>query len=187
MDRSASLRFIVRVTNAMTVAAATALALVACGSEPDEPPDEVCTDLEESIGLSIGVTTESGFMPLQDDDPMELFIGFQGGIMLAPALRARNVQPGQPEEPSDNPTVHWTIHIEDEMRGELLYRTAMKPVPDESGAYEVRGLPILLRGVTTTTARDLVGMRAEINLEVTDAFCRTGTATLAVRPYLPDP
>jgi hypothetical protein len=139
-----------------------------------------------SIDSTIGVVDADGvFEPVTAGDPLDIVIGFQGGIMLAPALRASNVNPGDPSaQPDDpgNPLVTWRLLVDGSETGSLIMQLPMIAAPDEAGAFDLGTAYIQVLGWTADRASEFAGVATEVVVEVDDCDGRHGEATVVVTP-----
>jgi hypothetical protein len=130
------------------------------------------------IELSIGITEDDRFEPLADGEPIEILIGPQAGIMLAPALQARNLNPGMTGD-DENPNVHWSVFVAGELETEQLYRLPFRAA-GESGVFDRRGIPILLPSYSADTVEQLEAQQVTLSVEVNDADGGRGTGEVSV-------
>jgi hypothetical protein len=144
-------------------ALALLLALSACG--------------DSQIDLIIGTTADDQFLPLAPGDPMQILIGPQLGVMLAPALRARNLNPGDDEGDAD-PEVHWQIWVGPAMEAEQVYRLPFKPAGQ--GVYDRRAIPIRLSSYQADTVGELSGRTVTLTVEVHDSDGGRGATETSV-------
>lgn len=139
-----------------------------------------------SVDATIGVVDDDGvFEPIAAGDPLDIVIGFQGGIMLAPALRASNINPGDPSaQPDDpgNPLVTWRLLVDGNETGSLLMQLPMIAAPDEAGAYDLGTAYIQVLGWTADRASEFAGVATEVTAEIEDCDGRHGEASVVVNP-----
>jgi hypothetical protein len=156
--------------------------LLACEGELECIPDG-----DDPTELSIGAVSVDGFVELEPGDPMEIFVGLQGGVMLAPALRARGLYPGDALAPRDDPrspTIVWTVTVDAEHAGRTIVRRSLAPVPDDEETYELGPSFVTVDGYSADTAGELAGTPADVEVTVETCSGRQARHSVNVTPFL---
>lgn len=137
--------------------------LLACDPAPPVSDGGSC-----ELDVTIGTDEESGFSALEDGDPVELLLGFQGFRMLRLALEVG----GTPAEVAE---ISAYVSVADTGL-ELGQLTRERAVPNERG-FSVGEWLVFFNDEPPAT---VVGHDAEIEVIVRAAGC-TGTARVRVR------
>jgi len=113
-------------------AALTALLVFGCGAETDAP--------DPDAWVSVGAGDEH-YAGLTDGDSVQIVLGPQGGYMIALALRAGSVEPGDDGDPSDpeNPRITFRAlrASDDSVLGVITQQRGLSPTAEST--YESYG------------------------------------------------
>lgn len=140
-----------------------------------------------------GPTAELGtgldaYAQLLPGDPIGIYAGTQGLYHLFGAVRVREIEPGDPETPTDpnNPTTTFRVFRDGapiDFDG-TTYQLGMTPSPGMSDSYEIVGRLVLL-DLSSETELDGVELRVEVRVvdadgtTVTDERLVIGQTNLA--------
>ena len=82
---------------------------------------------------------ERDYVPLDEDDSVQIVLGPQGGHMIALGLQAGGILGGDPADPTepDNPRITYQCLLGDQLLGSITVAAGLQPVGD--GALEIVG------------------------------------------------
>jgi len=159
-----------------------ALLFAGCGVEEQPTPVDP--------GLEIG-TGELEFEPLEDDEPLVLIRGPQGGYHFLGSVRTKGITAGDAGNlgDPDNPTVTFQAHIEGEdLAPGAQYVQGLDPIDAAPWTHEMVGRLVILDIGQTVDADDgLAGVEVVFSVTLEDSagdvYSDERTAVVELHPF----